>query len=168
METVYLMINQSFFIAAMLAIALMVLLIVVLIRGVIIEPMKSEIPYRCWPWTAILLYQVIPGVFLAIVIGYILYCNFGIMKCTYQWHHGDYQIVEGTLEELTVEEFRRSGDIEPNFDCSFRVGSVYFPPTNDYTQEEAEALAEASYVKIYYLYDGDTPCPWRIDVATTP
>ena len=167
MKTVFLLIDQAFFISLIVLIALLVVLTGVFIRIVIIDPIQDEVPYKHWHWAQILVCQILPGVLLAIIIGIMLAGNIGIVKCTYQWYHGEYQITEGALEELSVEEFRRSGSVEPSYSCSFRVGGVYFPSTNDYTEEEKEALSEASYARIYYLYDGDTPWPWRIDVRTT-
>ena len=167
MKTVFLLINQNFWISLTVLIALLVVLTVVFIRIVIINPLRDEVPYKHWHWAQILICQIIPGGLLAVIIAILLVCNIGIVKCTYQWYHNEYQIAEGTLEELSVEEFSRSGSDKPLYDCSFRVGGVFFPFTNDYTEEEAKALSDASYAKIYYLYDGDTPWPWRIDITTT-
>ena len=163
MNTIFLLDISSFTRSLILISVVILVLIVILIKIVIITPIKDEIPYKCWHWSHKVLFQVIPGVLLIAVISNLMFICISLMQCKYQWDHGKYQIAEGVLTQLSVEEFWENGATEPSYDCSFYVDDVYFPATNHYSAQEMQELSEVSFVKIYYVYDKGDPWPWRID-----
>lgn len=167
MRTVFLYDQSSLIWSIAIVSVVLIVLLVAFVKIVVIDPTHDKIPYRCWPWWNKVIFQIIPGLLLIAIIGYLLFVNVGGIKCIHQWHHGEYQVVEGKISHLEVEEFWKNGAKEPNYDCSFVVDGVEFPPTNHYTAQEIETLTNGVYVRICYLYDSGNPWPWQIEVAET-
>lgn len=164
MKTIFLWDDAEFVWSLLIISVVIIVMAVAFVKIVIIAPTKDEIPYKFWPLSHKIICQVVPGILLLAVISNLFFIDLSLIKCKYLWDHGKYQLAEGELTQLAVEEFWENGAQEPSYYCSFYVDGVYFPPTNHYTAQQKNMLSEAMFVRIYYLYDKGDPWPWRIDV----
>ena len=166
METVFLLDMKHFLLTLIVINIVLIILITLFVKIVIIEPNKDSVSYKYWNWTERIVFQIVPGIILLIGIVFFVTQDINALKCKYTWDNGKYQIVEGEITQITIEEFWENGAHEPSYYCSFVVDGVYFPPTNHYTKQEAEKISNAVYVRISYVYDKNTPWPWQIDAIT--
>lgn len=166
MKTIFLLDDKLFLWTLILVSLLIAVLFAIWVKIVIISPLKDEIAYKYWPAFRKIVFHIIPGMLLLAIIIHLTIMDINAIVCKYQWDHGEYQIAEGELSQLSIHEFWINGEQEPSYECSFWLEGVYFPPKNRYTKQQIEMLSSASYVKVYYLYNNEMPWLWKIDIGT--
>lgn len=162
MKTIYLL-DTNLCICAIIIVSILLLICIVALVDMI-HRKNSDCEWSNWSVT---LPRLTISLILIALIVVILIIDIRLVKCILQWEMGEYQIIEGNIKQLVVEDDTLRGDEQAYYRCSFWINEVFFPQkTNRYTGEQVQMMSDSSWVIIYYLYDGGSPWPWRIDVCS--
>ncbi len=163
METIYLYDRQTYVLGLAFIAVLTVLLIVAFCQVIVVSIVHGE--WRNMGTFLRILRYIIPGTMLLVFLLGLMVAEVNLAARLYEWDHKKYQIVEGNLFQINIQDDTRRGDIETMYKCDFVINGLHFPKgANRYTEETIQSLSNADIVRVYYLLDGGEPWPWRIDI----